>query len=117
MNSLPSEYSVISQVFQVFLHWSDGFKSGSLSSEDVVYLKECLLKLEYRVLPTVLDKWVSLHPSFGLVCWCDDEKIRREFKHVDNIDFLYFGELSDNEKELLQVKMSSLLHDLGIPAL
>lgn len=117
MNSLPSEYSVISQVFQVFSHWSDGFKSGSLSSEDVVYLKKCLLKLEFRVLPTVLDKWVSLHPSFGLVCCCDDEKIRKEFKHVDNIDFLYFGELSDDEKELLQVKMSSLIHALGIPAL
>lgn len=69
------------------------------------------------MLPTVLDKWVSLHPSFGLVCWCDDEKLKKEFKHFANIDFLYFGKLSDDEQEMLQVKVSVLLQNLGIPAL
>ncbi|GFY81619.1 histidine kinase-, DNA gyrase B-, and HSP90-like ATPase family protein [Actinidia rufa] len=104
-------------VFQVFLQWSDGLKSGILSPEDIAYLKECLLKLEFAVLPTVLDKWVSLHPSFGLICWCDDEKLRKEFKHVDDVDFLYFGELNDDEQEILRVKVSVLMQNLGIPAL
>ncbi|XAR62555.1 hypothetical protein NMG60_11017357 [Bertholletia excelsa] len=113
--SLPSQAA--HTVFQVFVHWSDGLKSGLLSSEDVVYLKENLLKVEYTVLPTVLDKWVSLHSSFGLVCWCDDDKLRKEFKPLDNIDFLYFGELTDNEQEVLQSKVYVLMKTLGIPAL
>ncbi|KAL7177232.1 hypothetical protein ACSBR2_030551 [Camellia fascicularis] len=113
--ALPSQGA--NMVFQVFLLWSDGLKSGLLSPEDVAYLKDCLLKLEFTVLPTVLDKWVSLHPSFGLVCWCDDEKLRKEFRHLKNIDFLYFGELSDDEQEMLRVKVTVLMQNLGIPAL
>lgn len=69
------------------------------------------------MLPTVLDKWVSLNSHFGLVCWCDDEKLKKRFKHLDNIDFLYFGTLNDNEKELLQTKVSCLMHAFGIPFL
>lgn len=80
-------------------------------------MKECLNKSEYTVLPTVLDKWVSLHPSFGLVCWCDDEKLKKRFKHLDNIDFLYFGTLNDSERELLQTKVSILIRTFGIPVL
>jgi hypothetical protein len=106
------------QVFQVFLKWSDGLKSGLLRPEDVIYLKECLMKLEFMVLPTEQDKWVSLHPSFGLVCWCDDRKLRKQFKHFDNIDFLCFGELGEDEKQILQTtKVSILMQTLGIPAL
>ncbi|XP_059632156.1 protein NO VEIN-like isoform X2 [Cornus florida] len=104
-------------VFQVFLRWSDELKSGLLSSDDIVYLKECLLKLECTVLPVIQDKWVSLHASFGLVCWCDDDELRKGFKHLDNIDFLNFGELSDGEKEMLQRKVSGLIRTLGIPSL
>lgn len=69
------------------------------------------------MLPTAQDKWVSVHPSFGLVCWCDDKKLRKRFKHVDGIDFLYFGKLGDSEQEMLQTKVSSLMQTLGIPAL
>jgi len=70
------------------------------------------------VLPTEQDKWVSLHPSFGLVCWCDDRKLRKQFKHFDNIDFLCFGELGEDEKQILQTtKVSILMQTLGIPAL
>uniref|UniRef100_A0A2P2K4J6 Uncharacterized protein MANES_03G146000 n=1 Tax=Rhizophora mucronata TaxID=61149 RepID=A0A2P2K4J6_RHIMU len=106
-----------SAVFRIFLKWSDGLKSGFLSSGDIFHLKECLGKLEYAVLPTAVDKWVSLHPSFGLVCWCDDEKLGKRFKHLDNIDFLYFGNLSDTEQEMLRTKVSVFLQTLGIPAL
>ncbi|XP_059632151.1 protein NO VEIN isoform X2 [Cornus florida] len=112
---LPSQAA--HTVFRVFLRWSDELKSGLLSSDDIVYLKECILKLECTVLPVVQDKWVSLHASFGLVCWCDDDELRKEFKHLDNIDFLYFGELSDSEKEMLRLKVSGLIQTLEIPAL
>lgn len=97
--------------------WSDGLKSGLLTPEDVIYFKQCLLKSEFMVLPTKQDKWVSLHPSFGLVCWCDDRKLKKQFKHLDKIDFLYFGKLSEDQEEILQTKVSALMENLGIPAL
>lgn len=106
----------ISQVFQVLLKWADGLNSG-LGPEGVVYLKKSLKKADCTVLPTLQDKWVSLHPNFGLVCWCDDKKLKKHFKHVNGIDFLYLGKLSKNEKEMLQTKVSVLMRTLGIPAL
>lgn len=69
------------------------------------------------MLPTESDKWVSLHSSFGLVCWCDDEKLKKRFKKKDNIQFIYFGENADEEQELLQTKVSVLMHSLGIPSI
>jgi len=105
------------QILQVFLKWADGLKTGLLSVEDVCYLKECLSKLEFNVLPTVQDKWVSLHPSFGLICWCDDKKLKKEFKHSDNLDFLYFGELTEDGKEMVQDKISIVMKSFGIPAI
>ncbi|KAK1385201.1 Sacsin [Heracleum sosnowskyi] len=113
--ALPSQAAKI--VFQVFSTCADGLKSGELSSKDIDYFKECLLHLDFTVLPTSVDRWISLHPSFGLVCWSDDEKLRKEFKHCDHIEFLYFGELSDDEKETLQKKMSVFMRQLGIHAL
>ncbi|KAJ0093254.1 hypothetical protein Patl1_26032 [Pistacia atlantica] len=113
--ALPSQAANV--VFQVFLKWADGIKSALMSSEDILYLKECLTKSEYTVLPTVQDKWASLHPSFGLVCWCDDKNLKKRFKHLDSIDFLDFGKLGDNEQEMLQTKVSTLMQTLGIPAL
>ncbi|GAV66160.1 DUF3883 domain-containing protein [Cephalotus follicularis] len=113
--ALPSQAT--NAVFQVFLKWTDGLNSGLLSSEDIIHLKECLKKLEYTVLPTVQDKWVSLHPSFGLVCWCDDKKLGKRFKQLHNVDFLDFGKLSDEDQEILRTKVSSLMQTLGIPAL
>ncbi|KAI6697866.1 hypothetical protein NL676_017985 [Syzygium grande] len=68
------------------------------------------------MLPTVLDKWVSLHPSFGIVCWSDNESLRKELKYVEGVDFLYFDEPSDNQ-EMLPANVTKLLRTLGIPAL
>ncbi|KAK3007909.1 hypothetical protein RJ639_014093 [Escallonia herrerae] len=114
-NALPSE--VANTVFNVYLKWSDGLKSGSLGPDDVEYLKGSLLKMEFMVLPTVGNKWVSLHSSFGLVCWCDDEELRKEFKDFKNLEYLYFGEHGDKENETLCAKVSILMQRLGIPAL
>ncbi|KAL9327412.1 hypothetical protein ACSQ67_008057 [Phaseolus vulgaris] len=113
--TLPSQAA--DKILQVFLKWADGLKTGLLSVEDVCYLKECLSKLEFNVLPTVQDKWVSLHPSFGLICWCDDKKLKKEFKHSDNLDFLYFGELTEDGKEMVQDKISIVMKSFGIPAI
>ncbi|XP_050285644.1 protein NO VEIN-like isoform X2 [Quercus robur] len=113
--ALPSQTA--NAVFHVFLKWSDGLKSGLLSPEDIIYLKERLMKLDYAVLPTEQDKWVSLHPLFGLVCWCDSLKLQKQFKHFDKIYFLYFGKLSEDEKKILQTKVSVLMQTIGIPAL
>ncbi|XP_010436625.2 PREDICTED: uncharacterized protein LOC104720419 [Camelina sativa] len=103
-------------VFKIFLKWSDDLNSGK-SSEDVVHFKERLSELEYTVLPTENDKWVSLHSSFGLVCWCDDEKLKKRFKKKDNIEFINFGENDVEEQEVLQTKVSGLMHSLGIPSI
>lgn len=99
------------------MKWADGLTSGSLSSGEINTIKDRLMNVEYAVLPTVLDKWVSLHPSFSTICWCDDKNLKKMFKEMDNIDFLHFGNLSDNEEDVLQSKISVLLQNLGIPAL
>lgn len=113
--ALPSQAA--KTVFRVFLTCANGLKSGTLSSKDIDYLKACLLNLDFTVLPTSVDRWISLHPSFGLVCWSDNEKLRKEFKHCDNIEFLYFGELSEEETETLQKKISVFMRQVGIHAL
>lgn len=105
------------QVFQVFVRWADGLQSGSLCSKVIEYLKDSLLRKEYTVLPTAQDKWVSLHPSFGLVYWCDDDTLQKEFKSCNDIVFLYFGELTDEEKQVSKERISTLMQRLGIPAL
>ncbi|KAI9084445.1 hypothetical protein K1719_033635 [Acacia pycnantha] len=111
--TLPSQAA--NKVLNVFLKWADGLKSGQLSIGDVIYLKECLSTLEFPVLPTIQDKWVSLHPSFGLVCWCDDKNLKKEFKHLDKLDFLYFGEHTDDEdQEIVQQRLPILMKTLGI---
>ncbi|GJZ76307.1 hypothetical protein Tco_0640772 [Tanacetum coccineum] len=84
---------ISSTVFQVFKKWSDGLDSEVLSSDDIDYLKKSMREKETRILPTVQDKWVSLHQSFGLICWCDDEQLRKEFMNMNNIDFLRLGDL------------------------
>ncbi|KAI3791107.1 hypothetical protein L2E82_04713 [Cichorium intybus] len=112
---LPSQAA--KTVFQVFQKWNDGMESGILSSEDIDYLKKTMTEKETRILPTVQDKWVSLHESFGLLCWCDDEHLKKEFKNLNNLDFLSFGDLNPEETQFLHDKISVLLRNLGIPSL
>ncbi|KAL9261443.1 NO VEIN-like protein [Drosera capensis] len=114
-NSLPLQAAKI--VFQVLVRWSDGFSCGTVSSDDIAYLKERLSQPNFTVLPTTFYQWVSLHPSFGLLCWCDNDVLRQEFFHCENINFLYFGELCAEEKEVVRTKVSLLLQKLGIPSL
>lgn len=73
--ALPSQAA--KNVFEIFLKWIDELNSGSLGSEDIGFLKQGLLTTDYLVLPTAEDKWVSLNPSFGRICWCDDYKLRK----------------------------------------
>lgn len=104
------------QVFKVFLKLVDELKHGKVSFEDTLQVSGYLKKSEYTVLPTLHNRWVSLHPSFGLVCWCDDEKLMKEFGTSDKIELLHFGELDDDEKEMIYGKLPLLMHTLGVPA-
>ncbi|XP_038973841.1 protein NO VEIN-like isoform X1 [Phoenix dactylifera] len=113
--ALPSQAAY--SVFRVFLRWADELKSGVVKDDEIYDLKENLCKLENTVLPTLQDKWVSLHPSFGLICWSDDEKMKQHFKHSDGVDFLQFGELSNEEKDLLSGRVAILMKSIGIPSL
>nr|GEV65794.1 putative histidine kinase-, DNA gyrase B-, and HSP90-like ATPase family protein [Tanacetum cinerariifolium] len=113
--SLPS--LAAKTVFQVFKKWSDGLDSEVLSSDDIDYMKKNMKEKETRILPTVQDKWVSLHQSFGHICWCDDEQLRKEFMNMNNIDFLFLGDLTNEEKQMLHDKVSVLFRRLGIPCL
>jgi hypothetical protein len=85
--------------------------------KDILYLKESLQKLETTLLPTMVDKWVSLHPSFGLVCWADDDQLKQQFTNSSAIEFIQFGELSLDDKQTLHVRVAALMDILGIPAL
>nr|DAD23986.1 TPA_asm: hypothetical protein HUJ06_025449 [Nelumbo nucifera] len=104
-------------VFKILIKWTDDLKLGLVDSEDIIFLKECLHSLEYTVLPTLQDTWVSLHSSFGVVCWSDDEKLRKQFKDSENLVFLYFGELENDEKEMVLAKLAVLMKTIGIPSL
>ncbi|KAL9667858.1 hypothetical protein QQ045_002227 [Rhodiola kirilowii] len=112
---LPSQAA--NSVLQVFTKWADEYESGVISSKEIDHLKESLLEMEFKILPTEQDKWVSLHPSFGLLCWSDDENLKKEFKHLENTDFICFGEDADDKNEVLKTKVHALLNTLGIPAL
>ncbi|KAI3716434.1 hypothetical protein L1987_67311 [Smallanthus sonchifolius] len=117
LSTVNTPLEAAKKVFEIFVIWSDGLKSGDLSSEDVGMLKRKLEEKKMEVLPTAQDKWVSLHSSFGLVCWCDDKKLADEFEELNNINFFFLCELTDEEKEMLEVKVSFLMKNLGIPAL
>ena len=84
---------------------------------DILYLKESLHKLETTILPTSVDKWVSLHPSFGLVCWVDDDELKQQFKNSSDVNFVQFGDLSFDDKQILYGRVAALMKSLGIQAL
>uniref|UniRef100_A0A0E0GV55 Uncharacterized protein n=1 Tax=Oryza nivara TaxID=4536 RepID=A0A0E0GV55_ORYNI len=113
--ALPSE--VANQVFRVFARWANDLHSANDNMNDILFLEGSLQKLETTILPTLGDKWVSLHPSFGLVCWVDDNELMQHFEDYNGVNFIQFGELSYEDKQLLYGRIAALLKSLGIPAL
>lgn len=113
--ALPSQ--VAHQVFRVFVRWATDLQSPNDKMNDIVYLKESLQKLETTILPTIRDKWVSLHPLFGLICWVDNDELKQHFKNSNDVDFIQFGELSSEDKQILYGRVAALMKSLGIPAL
>ena len=85
--------------------------------DDILFLKESLQKLETTVLPTLGCTWVSLHPSFGLVCWADDDELKQQFQNTREVEFIQFGELSLDDKQKLDGRVAALMNIIGIPAL
>ncbi|GJY79327.1 hypothetical protein Tco_0485128, partial [Tanacetum coccineum] len=75
------------EVFQVFQKRSDGLDLEVLSCDDIDFLKKRIEEKEMWILPIVQDLWVSLHHSlhhsFGLICWCDDEKLKKGIQELE----------------------------------
>ncbi|XP_022980319.1 uncharacterized protein LOC111479725 [Cucurbita maxima] len=69
------------------------------------------------VLPTEQDKWVSLHPSTGIVCWCDDKELKQQCKNMGKIYFVDFSEIDSDKTEVFRAQFSHLLKALGVPLL
>ncbi|RCV40380.1 hypothetical protein SETIT_9G048500v2 [Setaria italica] len=113
--ALPSQAA--NHVFRVFVRWANDWHSESDKMNDILYLKESLQKLETTILPTTVDKWVSLHPSFGLVCWVDDDELKLQFKNSNDVNFIQFGDLSFEDKQMLYGRVAALMKSLGIQAL
>jgi hypothetical protein len=99
------------------VRWAKYLQSESDNINDILYLKESLQKLETTILPTSADKWVSLHPSFGLVCWVDDDELKQQFINSSDVYFIQFGDLSSEDKQMLYGRVAALMKSLGIQAL
>ncbi|RLN39988.1 hypothetical protein C2845_PM01G23050 [Panicum miliaceum] len=113
--ALPSQAA--NHVFRVFVRWANDLHSESDKTDDILYLKESLQKLETTILPTTVDKWVSLHPSFGLVCWVDDDELKQQFRNSSDVNFIQFGDLSFEDRQMLNGRVAALMKSLGIQAL
>jgi hypothetical protein len=59
-----------------------------MTQNDILELKDMLHRKKGRVLPTIQDTWVSLHPSAGLVCWCDDETLGQQFLESGSVCYV-----------------------------
>ena len=99
------------------MRWAKYLQSESDKMNDILYLKESLQKLETTILPTSADKWVSLHSSFSLVCWVDDDELKQQFINSSDVYFIQFGDLSSEDKQMLYGRVASLMKSLGIQAL
>jgi hypothetical protein len=99
------------------VRWAKYLQSESDKINDILYLKESLQKLETTILPTSADNWVSLHPSFGLVCWVDDDELKQQFINSSDVYFIQFGDLSSEDKQMLYGRVAALMKSLGIQAL
>ncbi|CAL4936546.1 unnamed protein product [Urochloa decumbens] len=113
--ALPSQAA--NHVFRVFVRWANDLHSESDKMNDILYLKESLQKLETTILPTTVDKWVSLHPSFGFVCWVDDDELKQQFKNSSDVNFIQFGDLSFEDKQMMYGRVAALMKSFGIQAL
>jgi hypothetical protein len=98
------------------VRWANDLNPETDKMNDMLYLKESLQKLETKILPTSADKWVSLHPSFGLVSWVDDDELKQQFEGSSDVDFIQFGDLSSEDKRVYG-RVAALMKNLGIPAL
>jgi hypothetical protein len=95
------------------MKWVKDIESRVARYDDIMKLKELLHKAEYKVLPTVKGKWVSLHASSGFTCWVDDEKLIQYFGNVPSVNFLQLPELERGANE----NIASFMQSLGIPSI
>lgn len=111
----------MSQVLQVFYLWAEDIESQRVDCNEISRWKDCLHDLDNPVLPTVQDKWVSLHPKFGVICWYDDAELGKQFKHCNGVYFLRIdagGKRNKTKaKNGVQTKLITFIRAMGIPSL
>ncbi|CAN6486909.1 unnamed protein product [Victoria cruziana] len=117
LSGCASPSQAAATVLNVLQKWAVDIKYGLVGTEEISYLKACLCRYENTVLPTVQDKWVSLHPDFGCVCWCDDEDLKQQFINQNSTYFLYFGLTNTEENQLVSKKLEPFMRAVGIPSL
>ncbi|KAJ4778054.1 hypothetical protein LUZ62_062311 [Rhynchospora pubera] len=100
-------------VAHVIMKWVNDIESKTARYDDILKLKELLHKVEYKILPTIRGKWVSLHASFGLTCWVDDDKLVQHFENVSAVNFLQLSQLESDTNG----KIASFMKSLGIQAI
>jgi hypothetical protein len=117
--ALPSE--VYEEVMQVFYLWAEGIETEQIDSKEISRWKDCLHDLGNSVLPTMQDKWVSLHPNFGLVCWYDNAEIGEQFKHCNGVYFLCIDaggkRKKTKAKDKVRAKLITFMRAMGISSL
>ncbi|XP_057847024.2 protein NO VEIN isoform X2 [Cryptomeria japonica] len=115
----PSE--AYKEVIQVLYKWAEDIESERVDSKEISRWKGCLHDLDCSVLPTIQDKWVSLHQQGGLVCWCDDVELGKQFRSCHGIYFLHLNtEGKFNKirgKDGIPSKVLTLMRTMGIPSL
>ncbi|KAI5075193.1 hypothetical protein GOP47_0009269 [Adiantum capillus-veneris] len=103
----PSE--VVTEVLAVFSKWSLDIDNRKLSFSALCKLKEVLHSKDSPILPTTQNKWVSLHSSEWLVCWCDDDVIGRQFSS-SKIFYVCVG--TSSAKGLIEAEVNSQIGQL-----
>eukprot|EP00253_Pinus_taeda_P027075 PITA_27075 len=116
--ALPSE--VYEEVMQVFYLWAEDIESERIDCKEISRWKDCLHDLGNSILPTMKDKWVSLHPNFGMVCWYDDAEIGEQFKQCNGVHFLCIdagGKQKKKTKDRVRAKLITFMRAMGVSSL
>ncbi|KAH9313382.1 hypothetical protein KI387_028417, partial [Taxus chinensis] len=115
----PSE--AYKEVIQVLYKWAEDVESERVDSKEISRWKDCLHDWGCSILPTIQDKWVSLHKKFGLVCWCDDVDLGKQFRNCCGVYFLCLhgeGKLGNiRGKDSIPSKVLTLMRAMGVPSL
>eukprot|EP00252_Welwitschia_mirabilis_P019653 TRINITY_DN4609_c0_g1_i1.p1 TRINITY_DN4609_c0_g1~~TRINITY_DN4609_c0_g1_i1.p1 ORF type:complete len:760 (-),score=131.36 TRINITY_DN4609_c0_g1_i1:76-2355(-) len=122
--SAASPSKVKKQVIQVICLWAEAVHSGCADVMEISRWKECFYNPLNSVLPTLQDKWISLHSNYGLICWNDDDDddhLGKQFMGHGGVHFLLVssGTMLNNSlsEDDVKSKVTAFWRALGIPPL